>query len=223
MAHVWYLAYGSNLDPRRFSCYLVGGRAEGGLRRYPGCRDATAPQDTAAVEIPGLLVFAGISRTWGGGIAFLQPDGASRAMGRGYLVEAAQLADVVAQEMRHEPGSEVAARVEAALATIREGERVHVAETQYDSLVGLGSREGVPLVGITHSGLADLDLRRPAPAYLWWIASGLRKTFGWDDDRIVAYLARAPGCAGEWSPERIAVIVGGATASAARALVADQS
>lgn len=223
MARVWYLAYGSNLDPRRFGCYLVGGRAEGGLREYPGCRDATAPRDMAAVEVPGSLVFAGSSRTWGGGIAFLRSDDVRRAMGRAYLVEADQLADVVAQEMRHAPGSEVAARVEAALATIGDGDRVHVAESQYDSLVGLGSRDGVPLVGITHSGLDDLELRRPAPAYLWWIASGLRTTFGWDDERIVAYLAEAPGCADEWSPERVASIVGGATPTAAGAAVADPS
>jgi hypothetical protein len=223
MAGVWYLAYGSNLDPRRFGCYLAGGRAEGGRRAYPGARDSTAPQDTAAVTAPGSLVFAGTSRQWGGGIAFLRPDEGSRVMGRAYLVEAAQLGDVVAQEVRREPGSEVATRVEAAVTTMDEGERVHVAEGQYDAVVRLGSRGDVPLVAITRARTADLPLRRPAPAYLWWIASGLRTTFDWPDDRIVEYLARAPGCAGEWSPERVAAIVGAPTATAAGPAVTDPS
>jgi hypothetical protein len=220
MARVWYVAYGSNLDPTRFECYLSGGRPEGGLRVYPGCRDATAPRATMRTTIHGSLVFAGTSLTWGGGMAFLRRD-AGRAMGRAYLLEAPQLADVVAQEVRQPPGSEVAVRVEEALPTMRDGEHVQVADGPYDVLVRLGSRRGVPAVSITRDRLADLDLRRPAPAYLWWIASGLRRSFGWDDERITTYLATAPGCAGAWPVETVAAIVSGATASAAVMVVAD--
>lgn len=220
MGRVWYVAYGSNLAPARFGAYLAGGRAEGGVRVYPGCRDSTPPDDVARVALPGSLVFAGTSRTWGGGIAFLRADAPGRVMARAYLVEAAQLADVVAQETRHAPGSEVADRVEAAVTSMEDGERAHVAAGQYDVVLRLGSREGVPLVSITCGRLDDLDVRRPAPAYLWWIGSGLRATFGWDDHRIAGYLARAPGCAGGWSPEAVASIVAAATASAAGTAVA---
>jgi hypothetical protein len=212
---VWYLAYGSNLDPQRFGCYLEGGRPEGAAREYPGCRDASPARASYGVMIDGGLVFAGSSATWGGGMAFLDRDAGGRVAGRAYLVTHQQLADVVAQELRREPGSDVADRVETAVPVLQVGEEAHVAEGQYDALVRVGTRRQAPVVTITRARLGELVLQRPAPAYLWWIGSGLRSAFEWDDDRIASYLAAAPGCGGAWTLGQVTAIVSSPTPSTA--------
>ena len=66
---LWYAAYGSNLDPARFDCYLRGGCPPGATRTYPGTRDAAAAQEPRATRIPGQVVFGWDSPTWGGMIA----------------------------------------------------------------------------------------------------------------------------------------------------------
>src|SRR5699024_8552798 len=72
---VWYVSYGSNMDPRRLRSYLEGGCPPGGNADHPGARDGTPPADSAGVTLPGRLYFAGRSRVWGGGgVAFYDHD-----------------------------------------------------------------------------------------------------------------------------------------------------
>lgn len=54
----------------------------------------------------GTLAFAWESPTWGGGIAFHQPDACGTTLARAYLVTVRQFADVLEQEMRREPGTD---------------------------------------------------------------------------------------------------------------------
>src|SRR5689334_10989150 len=103
---VWYAAYGSNLDPDRFGCYLRGGRPPGATRDYPGTRDRSPAREVRAAELPGRLVFAWDSPTWGGGIAFYDPDGVDSVLAAAYLLTRRQFADVLEQEMWREPGAE---------------------------------------------------------------------------------------------------------------------
>lgn len=171
---VWYLAYGSNLSRERFACYLLGGTPSGARRTYAGCRDRSPPQDTVALRIRGRLGFAGESLVWGGGVAFLDPDGHGEVVGRGYLITAEQLDDVVEQERR------------------------------YDSRAVVGDRDGVPVVALTRTaayeaaapsaaylrtiidgltdGLLDLDA---AISYVL-TAEGIDQL--WDEDTIRALL-----------------------------------
>jgi hypothetical protein len=194
---VWYVAYGSNLGADRFRCYLAGGRPDEGERTYPGCRDPSEPAESFTLELPGALVFAGESGVWGGGMAFYDPDGAGSVACRAYLVTVEQFADVTAQEMRLEPGGELAQAIATALPGIRELHRL--GPGRYETVIRIDTRDGVPLLTITNGELRGLALAAPSAPYLRSIAAGLRESHRWDDARIASYLALAPGAGNSWT------------------------
>lgn len=197
MDRVWYVAYGSNLGIDRFRCYLVGGRPDGGTRTYVGCRDRSEPAGTFSIEVPGALVFADESGVWGGGMAFLDPGGTGSVACRAYLVTLEQFADVVAQEMRLEPGGKFARALAQVLPEVRELHRM--GPGRYETVVRLDTRDGVPLMTVTNGDVGGLTLAAPSVPYLRSIATGLREAHGWDDTRIASYLATAPGARGTWT------------------------
>jgi hypothetical protein len=201
---VWYVAYGSNLASRRFGCYLKGGRPAGGRRRYVGCRDPSDPVEDVFLEVPGGLVFAGSSGMWGGGMAVYDPDAEGRAAVRAYRITVEQLADVVAQEMRRPPGGDFTEALVAALPGV-ETARV-LGAGRYETLIGLGVRDGAPLVTVTASDVGSLDLAAPTETYLRWVAEGLRESHGWAPERIGAYLASAPGARDAWTAGAITAL-----------------
>ncbi|MEU4192106.1 histone deacetylase [Kribbella sp. NPDC026611] len=187
MDRVWYVAYGSNLAMERFRCYVSGGQPSGGARMYPGCRNPTAPIRTQGVMIPGRLVFAGASKTWGGGSAFYHWSAAGEVAARAYLLTAEQLSDVAAQEMWREPGGEFAQQLTAVLPGVEE---LHtLGPGRYETVVRLGELDGMPMFTVTHGTVADLEPAAPSPAYLHWIRTGLREAHGWDEERIADYLS----------------------------------
>ncbi len=174
---VWYAAYGSNLSRERFACYVQGGTPAGAARTYTGCRDRTPPHDTTPLRIRGLLRFGGESLVRGGGRAYLAPDVPGEVIGRGYLIRAEQLDDLVDQER------------------------------YYDTRALVGHRDGLPVVALTSSetheaaapsaaylrtildgltdGLLDLDA---AIAYLL-AAQGVSQI--WDEPTIRALLEQS--------------------------------
>ena len=198
MERLWYVAYGSNLLLERFRCYLAGGRPVGGNRTYAGCRDGSDPRAIIATEIPGRLYFAGRSRMWGGGMAFYDARGTGLVAARAYLITVAQFSDVTAQEMRRPPGAD--------LDVIGIGvDGYHtLGPGFYETVVGLGSREGLPMMAITAGERADHTRVPPSRSYLRTIVAGLREAHRWSPARIGAYLASAPGVAGGWTAEQIA-------------------
>jgi hypothetical protein len=203
---VWYVAYGSNLGTSRFRCYLAGGRPEGGIRTYTGCRDATEPAEAFSLELPGALVFAGESGVWGGGMAFFDPDGEGRVACRARLLTTEQFADLTAQEMRHESGGQLARAIVAALPEIRELHRL--GPGRYETVLRVDTRNGVPLLTITNGDLRGLALTAPSAAYLRSIAAGLRETHGWDDARIASYLVTAAGVGETWTAAAVVEAIG---------------
>ena len=121
-ALVWYVAYGSNLSQDRFACYVQGGQPAGARRSYPGCRDRTPPREVVGLRLPGRVRFGGLSRVWGGGLAFLDPEaGDGEVVARGYLIGTDQL------------------------------DEVHSLERRYDSRSKVGDRDGLPMVALTSS------------------------------------------------------------------------
>jgi len=194
---VWYVAYGSNLGTDRFRCYLAGGRPVGGTRTYVGCRETSDPAETFGLEVTGELVFAGESAVWGGGLAFFDPNGTGSVACRAYLVTAEQLADVAAQEMWLEPGGEFARTLVGVLPEL--GEKHRLGPGRYETVVRLGTRDGVPLLTVTSHDIHGLTLAAPSAPYLRSIARGLREAHHWDDARIAAYLSAARGARGTWT------------------------
>ena len=187
MTQVWYVSYGSNMSAERFGCYLAGGCPPGGSRPNPGARDATPPSRSVAVDLPGTTYFAGDSPQWGGGVAFYDHRTPGRTAARGYLVTRAQLVDVAAQEMYRSPRE--GDPLEDVLTRPLPGGRYSVGDGHYETLVEVGSLDGLALVTFTSPlGVGAMALRAPSPAYRERLAAGLRESRGWDEAQIAAYL-----------------------------------
>ena len=190
---VWYAAFGSNLNPARLARYLAGGRPPGANRDYEGCRDPRPPSRTRAIDIPGELRFGGVSRVWGGGMAFYVPGGTGVVHARAYLLRAEQFADIVAQETRQPVGR--------ALALAEKGPTHHGLSETYDVVLDLGRLDGHRVVTLSSS--REHDPNPPSVAYLRTMVEGLAEGFDLDEDARVAYLAAAGGMAPAWTAARI--------------------
>lgn len=195
---VWYAAYGSNMRASRLGCYLVGGRPPGGARTCPGCRDPRSPERTLPVLLRGRLYFALESAVWTGGMGFYDPDDPDETPARAYLVTASQFADIAAQEMRREPGTDLD------LSAVLRAGRARLGPGRYDTLVCAGTLAGCPVLTFTAPWRSsEVDWSRPSAAYLRTLATGLVEAHGWDLGRAACYLSTRPGAEGAWSSGEI--------------------
>jgi hypothetical protein len=155
------------------------------------------------VTIPGGLAFAWESPTWGGGIAFHDPDAPGETLAAAYLVTPRQFADVLEQEMRRAPGAD------HDLTTVLAGHRHAVGPGRYETLHLAGELDGRPVLTFSAPDVGALGLRPPAAPYVTTIARGLRRTHGLDDDEIVDYLLGCPGVVPGWDVGRLRTAVTG--------------
>lgn len=199
MSVVWYAAYGSNMSRARFDHYLRGGTPAGAKHAYPGCRDPAEPMDDRPWEIEPDLVFGGTSRTWGGGVASVDPDARGLAKARLYLVTLEQFADVLAQENWLAPGSVVLDHMGLIERDLGEGHT-------YGLVLALGSLDAHPI--LTFSQRRGMATAAPSARYLKHIALGLREAHSMTDDEIVGYLAPKRGIAGALSNVELLSVVG---------------
>jgi hypothetical protein len=199
MSMVWYVSYGSNLDPDRLGTYLGGGTPDGGHFTYRGARDASPPRARRPCRVPHDLYFAGESRTWGGGIAFLDHEHVSPAptLGHAYLVTAEQFEDVAAQETGRE-------HAEVEVAEVRSAGSVTLGPGRYDRVVWLGDVDDVPQLTFTSPEPSSAaEAAAPRPRYLHRILVGLEAAHGMTPAESAAYLRRSPGVAGHWSMQAL--------------------
>jgi hypothetical protein len=194
----WYVAYGSNLRLDRLRCYLAGGSPPGARRACRGGRDPADPRQTRSLRLPGRIRFAGTSSVWGGGMAFYDPEPDGWVAARAYLLTMGQVNDLVAQETRRPPGTDL--RLDQ---VVLDG-RGTVAGARYETVLCLGERAGWPALTITSLDCAEPVA--PAAPYLWTIASGLAEAFAWTADGVADYLLAAPGVAGAWTRDRIVAL-----------------
>lgn len=199
MTLLWYAAYGSNLDPDRFSLYLTGGRPDGAHRAVPGARDGSPPQEQRAVVLPGAMFFAWESPTWGGGVAFYDADADGAAYARAYLLTEEQFADVAAQEMHREPGTDLD------LAHVMEHRSHAMGPGRYETLHLVGQLDDIPMLTFTADDPVSLSLNPPSDAYLAIVARGLQLTHALSEDRVVEHLASRGGLDGD--TERVRRVV----------------
>ena len=196
------MSYGSNLDPDRLDTYLNGGTPTGGHFTYEGARDPAPPRARRPVRIPHRLYFAGESRTWGGGIAFLDHDHVAPAptFGHAYLVTVGQFEDVAAQETGR---SHAAVDIDE----LRAEGSVTLGSGRYDRVVWLGDSDGVPQLTFTapepSSAIAPAA---PKPRYLHRIMVGLENSHGLTATAAASYLRTAPGVADHWSFETLVAL-----------------
>lgn len=187
----------------RFEFYLKGGKPPGGRRTYPGCRDRRSPRRALPVMMPGGVYFALESAAWTGGMAFYDPGLPDEAAARAYLISAGQFADLAAQEMYRDPGSDL-----DVLEDVVTRGRVQVGDGRYETLVYAGDLDGAPLITFTAPWRsADVDLNPPAGPYLAMLATGLHESHRWNAEQITAYLGKRPGVAGMWALEDLEELV----------------
>lgn len=182
---LWYVAYGSNLAAERLRAYLEGAAgppvglvapsgpaATGDLAArfgaHRGCGDPTPARADRWVVLDRALSFRGTSRRWGGGVAFLDlvPTPGAATPARAWLLGAAQVADVVAQEARLAVGP-----APDALGAIPPTGTLTVGGGWYDTVLRLADLEGRPALAVTTA--QHLPETEPAPAYLATLAAGL--------------------------------------------------
>ncbi|ANS80295.1 hypothetical protein SGUI_2899 [Serinicoccus hydrothermalis] len=206
---LWYAAYGSNMHRDRLLRYLQGGRPDGARRTYVGARDAAAPLADAALSLPGSLRFAGESLTWGGGVAFYDPDAAApedRVLARAYLITEEQFADVAAQEMHRAPGEALE------LATVLGTGRHAHGPGRYETLHHVGEREGRPVLTFTADRPGDLPANPPVGAYLRTMARGWAEAHGMSTEEVVDHLWANPQVRLGWDRTALHDLLTGAPA-----------
>lgn len=184
-SHVWYAAYGSNVSPGRFGCYVQGGRPAGAQMTYDGCRDTGKPSGRRATELPGRVVFGGLSSVWGGGMAFYDPEAPGPSYGTAYRLTAQQFADVWCQERRAPLGESLP--LERVLA---DGQWT-AGEGRYDRVLLVGDVDGEPMMTFTFPLGCRPAARPPAPAYVATIEAGLVETWGMTQTAAGAYVSAA--------------------------------
>jgi hypothetical protein len=133
-------------------------------------------------------------------MAVYDPEHPGWVAARAYLLTASQFGDVLAQEMRQEPG------IEVDLTPVHLVGRHSYGPGRYQTLVRVGSRSGLPMLTFTSGHHARQDLSAPTAAYLRTMAMGLRESHGWSCRRIGAHLASTPGVRGAWTPDQIAAL-----------------
>jgi hypothetical protein len=202
MSLVWYVSYGSNMHLDRFTCYVSGGTPDGGNRCYPGCRDITPPLAARGCSMPGGVYFATSSLVWGGGRAFYDPELPGVAYARAYLITASQFADVCAQEMYRETGTDLDLRE-----VLRTG-RAALGDGRYETLIHLGAHDDHPMLTFTAPwSFGQQPLNAPSAPYLRMLGQGLLAAHGWSPRQAAAYLAGLPGAAGAWSAGEIVALL----------------
>jgi hypothetical protein len=199
---LWYVAYGSNMRVARLAYYLRGGRIPDTDRVYPGCRDQSDPSQDAAITLPGSIYFALRSRVWSGGMAFYDPALPGETAARAYDLTAGQFSDIATQEMHRVPVADL-----ALADAIRTGHHCF-GPGRYETLVRVGTRDGVPMLTFTAPwSAAEVAPAAPAAAYLRTLAHGLAESHGWAPSAIGDYLASRPGAAGAWTAEAVAALL----------------
>ena len=195
---VWYASYGSNLSRHRFERYLHGGIPKGGRRRYPGARDRRPPSGDRPVALPYRLRFGGESRTWGGGMAFVDTTAHAHVLARAYRVTLEQFADIHAQEN----GGDADA---VDLAAVGAGQRVIAGRGNYPVIIRCGALDGAPMFTFTAAALPAS--KAPAAAYVRTIATGLAESHRLTTALIVHYLRAAPTVGASYDPATLATVV----------------
>jgi hypothetical protein len=199
---VWYAAYGSNVDQARFLTYLAGGPVPGADDVQAGAADPTPPRREEPHRFGRGIRFAHHSRRWKGAVAVLDHDANSiGALGRRYLITAAQFADVMAQENRRPT-------VDLPVAELNVNEIRPIGEAAYDGLLLLAFDEGTPVVTFTSPRQPrDLGLAPPSPPYLGTIARGVHEAHDMSPAEVARHLHHAPGVAPTWTVEDIEALI----------------
>lgn len=97
--YVWYACYGSNINYERFM-YYINGDVNEKYSTLNGCSDKSLPLEERQFIFKHPIYFAGISKRWGGGMAFLDYEHDGKCYGKIYKLKMSQFKGVLEQEQR---------------------------------------------------------------------------------------------------------------------------
>lgn len=95
--YVWYACYGSNINYDRF-IYYINGDVNEKYSTSNGCSDKSLPLEERQYIFEHPIYFAGISKRWGGGMAFLDYEHDGKSYGKIYKLKMSQFKGVLEQE-----------------------------------------------------------------------------------------------------------------------------
>ena len=189
MPYVWYACYGSNLNRKRFMCYIQGGKCEDMRKIQNGCRDKTPPLDDQPFILSYPLYFAQHSSHWGGGVAFigLRPMHDTLTYSRVYKITEEQFLEVVSQENANQP-------FELDLDKVISNTTLVINDSwRYGRIMYLGELQGSPVFTFTSPhDLGDSPRTRPSQKYIKTIVDGLTDIHGLSEQTAEDYLASTP-------------------------------
>lgn len=96
---VWYACYGSNINYDRFM-YYINGDVNEKYSTSDGCKDKSLPIEERQYIFKCPIYFAGNSKRWGGGMAFLDYEHNGKSYGKIYKLKMSQFKGVLEQEQR---------------------------------------------------------------------------------------------------------------------------
>jgi hypothetical protein len=201
---IYYAVYGSNLNYKRFFCYITGGIPEGALSWDQGCHENTPlPKDGGGIEIPYGLYFAKVSSKWSkGSVAFLSTiqDFTIKTLGRKYLISRNQFIDIFKQENSIDVRENIFIDFDA----IKKTKARVVNDNWYGKIVYLGDSKETPIFTLTASWKDGAQqFKAPSEAYLMHIIQGIKQTFDLTMEQIKEYLMDKPGIKDSYSSERL--------------------
>jgi hypothetical protein len=199
---VWYVSFGSNMNPERFSCYILGGTPNGGLHSQRGCDNKRMPRAEHPIDLPYTLYFAGESKIWTGGVCFLDTITPGATKGKAMLVTLEQFEQITAQESQREHALPIDVNLMRQKGYTILGDGSH----RYDKLVYCGEHEGYPVLVFT-SPRKIMPYNKPSDAYLRTVTLGLSISRKMTAEDIVLYLIDKPGVAGNYTSSELRSIL----------------
>lgn len=203
--HIWYASYGSNIFEDRFLCYIQGGKPEGSVKSYSGCKDKTLPAQNEEIFINAEMYFAKNSKNWdNGGVAFIRTNlnEEMQTLGRMYLITIEQFIDVIKQEIDFE--GEIAIDFDK---TINDGSLVFKEGSWYGNIIYLGNHNDTPIFTFTHQDNISITTK-PSVKYLKTIIKGIHETYvQLNTSEIVDYLISKQGIESNYSKEDLEKLV----------------
>lgn len=203
--HVWYVGYGSNVNLKRFSYYIVSGIPEGSTKCLPGARDRTMPLVDNPIKIPFELYFAKHSDGWNGGVGFIKDATQlnSLSFARRYLVTKEQFEDIAKQETNSTTVLPINFKE-----AVANGTTIFKTPSWYGKVIFLGFYKGYPAMTLTSERV--LTPTKPSHAYLETIAKGIRQVFSVNSSKLIEYFKSKDGIAGNYTESELKTVINNA-------------
>ena len=158
--YVWYACYGSNINRDRFM-YYINGDETGQYSEVGGCANKEEPVEERAYTFDCPIYFAGDSKRWHGGAAFLDYENKGKSYGKIYKIKMSQFKGVLKQEQKSK---------------------------FYDVVLFVDDIDGCPVLSFTAHHKYKSRLTQPSLKYVEVIEKGLLGLFNMDSEQIRDYL-----------------------------------